>query len=74
MKAVCYYTTLVLLLLDPLYLTIIYQFVGGGDMNGILLLNIPEKAVQLFFGMVTAANGFLLARKIYPLYQQSFRE
>ncbi len=74
MKAVCYYTTLVLLLLDPLYLTIIYQFVGGGDMNGILLLNIPEKAVQLFFGMVTAANGFLIARKIYPLYQQSFRE
>ena len=73
-KAVCYYTTLVLLLLDPLYLTIIYQFVGGGDMNGILLLNIPEKAVQLFFGMVTAANGFLIARKIYPLYQQSFRE
>ncbi len=74
LKAVCYYTTLVLLLLDPLYLTIQYQFVGGGDMNGILLLNIPETAVQIFFGMVTAANGFLIAKKVYPLYQQSFRK
>ena len=74
MKAVCYYTTLALLLLDPLYLTILYQFVGGGDMNGILLLNIPETAVRIFFGMVTAANGFLIVKKIYPLYQQSFRK
>lgn len=74
MKAICYYAALALLLLDPLYLTIVYQFFGGGDMNGILLLGIPETAIRIFFGMVTAANGFLIAKKIYPLYRQSFRE
>lgn len=73
-KAVCYYATLALLLLDPLYLTIVYRFFGGGDMNGILLLGIPETAIRIFFGIVTAANGFLIVRKIYPLYRQSFRE
>ena len=53
LKAISYYTTLAFLLLDPLYLTIIYKFVGGGDMNGILLIGISEAVIQLIFAVIT---------------------
>ena len=48
-KAIGYYTTFALLLIDPLYLTFIYKFVGGGDMNGILLLGLPEIWLQIIW-------------------------
>lgn len=73
-KAVCYYTTLAFMLLDPIYLTILYKFVGGGDMNGILLLGIPEVIVQLIFSIIAIINIFLIVKKIYPAYKQSFSE
>ena len=37
LRAVVYYITIVLLLLDPLYLSILCGFFGDGDMNGIIL-------------------------------------
>ena len=40
-KACMYYITIAMLLLDPLYLSILCGFFGGGDMNGITLL-LPE--------------------------------
>lgn len=73
-KAICFYTTLAFLLLDPLYLTIVYKFVGGGDMNGILLFGIPEIVVQIIFGIIAIINVFLIIKKIYPAYKKSFSE
>lgn len=73
-KAICYYTTLTLLLLDPLYLTVVYKFVGGGDMNGILLFGVPEIAIQIIFGIITIINIFLVVKKVYPEYKKSFSE
>lgn len=74
LKAIGYYTTLAFLLLDPLYLTIIYKFVGGGDMNGILLLGIPEITVQFIYGIITVINILLIIKKVYPAYLKSFSE
>lgn len=73
-KAICYYTTIAFLLLDPLYLTIIYKFVGGGDMNGILLFNIPEIVIQIIYGIILVINILLCIKKVYPLYKKSFIE
>lgn len=73
-KATCYYTTLAFMLLDPIYLTILCKFVGGGDMNGILLLGIPEIVVQLIYGVIAVINIFLIIKIIYPAYKKSFSE
>lgn len=43
LRAVLYYITIALLLIDPLYLSILCGLFGGGDMNGIALL-LPEWA------------------------------
>ena len=45
LRAVLYYITIAFLLLDPLYLSILCGFFGGGDMNGIALL-CPEWAAR----------------------------
>ena len=71
-KAICFYTTLAFLLLDPLYLTIVYKFVGGGDMNGILLFGVPEIIIQIIFRIIAIINIFLIIKKIYPAYKKSF--
>ena len=73
-KAICYYTTLAFLLIDPLYLTIIYKFVSGGDMNGILLFGIPEIIAQFIFGIIAVINILLIIKKIYPAYKKSLNE
>ena len=73
-KAICYYATLAFLLLDPIYLTILYKFVGGGDMNGILLFGLSEVLVQMIFGIITIINICLIIKKVYPAYKQSFNE
>ena len=38
LRAMIYYITIALLLLDPLYLSFFCSFFGGGDMNGIALI------------------------------------
>ena len=48
-KAASYYITMVTLLLDPLYLSVLCGFFGGGDMNGIRLL-LPEVIARIAFG------------------------
>lgn len=69
-KAICYYTTIAFLLIDPVYLTIIYKFVGGGDMNGILLFGIPEIVIQFIFGIIAIMNVLLIIKRIYPAYKK----
>lgn len=59
-----YYTTLVLLLLDPLYLSVVYPFVGGGDMNGIKLLVLESNARLVFLGLLVL-NSYLFYKIKY---------
>ena len=70
-RAVCYYITIAFLLIDPLYLSVLCGFFGGGDMNGIRLL-CPEWVARSLFGLLAAVNVFVFWRVILPAYQKSF--
>ena len=67
----CWYTSIVLLLLDPLYLSILYRFVGGGDMNGIKLL-MPETVAAILFGTIFLAHAVVLCKVLLPRYKKAF--
>ena len=71
-KAICWYGSLILLLLDPLYLSVIYRFVGGGDMNGIRLL-MPETAAAIIFGVVFVLHVIVVWKLLWPRYTAAFR-
>lgn len=70
-RAIFYYITMACLLLDPLYLSFLYSFFGGGDMNGIALL-CPEGLARCLFGMLLVVNEFVFWKLVLPIYQQSF--
>ncbi len=72
-RVIMYYMTIILLLLDPVYLSVLYGFFGGGDMNGIALL-IPEWMARGFFGLLLILNGLLFWKVVLPQYTQSFKE
>ena len=69
--ACMYYITIVLLFLDPLYLSAICGFVGGGDMNGIRLI-CPEVAARVMFGVLFIINGLVFWKKVLPCYRMAF--
>ena len=69
--AALYYTTIALLLLDPLYRSVLCGLFGGGDMNGIALL-LPEWAARLIFGGLLLADALVFWKRILPVYRQSF--
>ena len=73
LKTFGYYGTLALLLTDPVYLMVVYRFVGGGDMNGIKLL-VPEVVVQLVFGVIGLFHLYVIKKLILPDYTEAFRE
>ena len=50
-KTVMWYASLAILIIDPLYLSILCSFFGGGDMNGIKLL-FPEIVVRIVFALI----------------------
>ena len=70
-KACMYYITMAMLLVDPLYLSVLCGFFGGGDMNGIALLY-PEWAARAFFGALLAINGILFWKVVLPKYRSAF--
>ena len=70
-KACAWYTTLTLLILDPLYLSIYYRWVGGGDMNGIALL-LPEPMVSTIAAAIAIVNAILIWKVLYPNYHKAF--
>lgn len=72
-KACMYYITLIMLLLDPLYLSVLCGFFGGGDMNGIALL-LPEWAARIIFGMLLIINGLVCWKWVSPKYKMAFLE
>ncbi len=71
-KACMYYITIAMLLLDPLYLSVLCGFFGGGDMNGIKLL-FPELYARMGFGVLLILNTVLFWKRILPTYTKAFR-
>lgn len=71
LRAVLYYITIAFLLLDPLYLSVLCGFFGGGDMNGIVLL-CPEWAARCLFGALLLVNGLVFWKRVLPVYRQPF--
>ena len=69
--ACAYYVTIAMLLVDPLYLSLLCGFFGGGDMNGISLL-VPEIAVRIAFFCILAGNAVVFVKVVLPKYQQMF--
>ena len=70
-RAVLYYITIALLLIDPLYLSILCGLFGGGDMNGIALL-LPEWVARIGFGVLLIVNGLVFWKQVLPVYSRSF--
>ena len=67
-KACMYYITITMLLIDPLYLSILYNFFGGGDMNGISLL-IPEIVTRIVYGCILVINIVIFIMVVLPKYK-----
>lgn len=74
LRAIAYYSTMILLLLDPVYLSILYRWVGGGDMNSILIMGIPEIAACIFFLVLLAVNLVVFIKAVLPAYRKRFQE
>lgn len=72
-RASGYYITIVMLFLDPLYLSALCGFLGGGDMNGISLL-LPETTARISFGVLGLLHIVAFVKLILPTYRKSFQE
>ena len=72
-RTIAWYTSLVMLLLDPLYLSVLCGFFGGGDMNGIALLW-SEWGVRAFFAGTGIIHALVIFRYLLPNYTKSFAE
>jgi hypothetical protein len=68
LKNYVYYVTLVFLLLDPVYISLL-SFVVGGDINGIVMgLGINYFTVRSIYFVIAVINAFLVYKKLYPAY------
>ena len=72
-KAVIWYVSLAILIIDPLYLSILCGFFGGGDMNGIKLL-FPEIAVRIVSAVIGVIHGVVIWKYLLPSYTKSFQK
>ena len=70
-KACMYYITIALLLIDPLYLSLLCGLFGGGDMNGISLL-IPERMARIGYGILLVVNIVVFFKVVLPKYKEGF--
>ena len=70
-KACTYYITIALLFIDPLYLSSLCGFFGGGDMNGISLL-IPDSVVRAVYAIILAINVIIFVKIVLPKYKLAF--
>ena len=70
-----YYITLCFLSLDPLYMSVLTDFVGGGDLRGITTgLGVSGTSFRIVFGIVLIANTLLFIKKVAPRYNEIFKE
>ena len=72
-KTIMWYVSLAILLIDPLYLCILCNFFGGGDMNGIKFL-FPEIAVRIVFAVIGIIHSVVIWKYLLPKYTRSFQK
>jgi len=72
-KSVMWYVSLALLLIDPLYLSLLCGVFGGGDMNGIRLI-LPEIPVRSLFAVIGIWQGTVIWKYLLPQYTKAFQE
>ncbi len=72
-KACMYYITIAMLLIDPLYLSLLCGMFGGGDMNGISLL-ISEMVARIGYGILLIVNMVVFFKIVLPKYKLGFQE
>ena len=72
-KSIMWYVSLAILLIDPLYLSVLCSFFGGGDMNGIKLL-FPEIAVRIVFAVIGIVHGIIIGKHLLPEYKKAFQQ
>ena len=70
-KACVYYITIAMLLIDPLYLSSLCGFFGGGDMNGIKLL-VPEVVARIVYGVILIIHVLVFIKVVLPKYKLAF--
>ena len=70
-KASMYYISIAMLLIDPLYLSILCGFFGGGDMNGISLI-LPEVGARILYGIILLVNMAVFVKIVLPKYKRAF--
>lgn len=71
LKAVFWYVTIALLVLDPLYLSVLCGIFSGGDMNGIRLL-MPEVVARILFAIIGVIHIMVIWKYLLPKYKESF--
>ena len=71
LKAIFWYVTIALLILDPLYLSVLCGFFGGGDMNGIRLL-MPEAVARIIFAVIGILHIVVIWKYLLPRYKEAF--
>ncbi|MDO4978192.1 MAG: hypothetical protein Q4E53_13140 [Eubacteriales bacterium] len=71
LKATFYYCSIIMLFLDPIYLSLLCGFFGGGDMNGIKLL-IPEIVARTGFGILFIINVLIFVKYILPFFDVKY--
>ena len=67
------YVTVIMLVLDPIYLCLLSGAFGGGDVNGILYL-MPQAWIWTIFAFILLFNIWILLKKVNPTYTASFKE
>ena len=72
-KTIMWYVSLSILIIDPLYLSILCGFFGGGDMNGIKLL-FPEIVARIIFSAIGIFHGIVIWKYLLPEYTKAFQE
>ena len=65
--------TVIMLVLDPIYLCLLSGAFGGGAVNGILYL-MPQAWIWTIFAFILLFNIWLLLKKVNPTYTASFKE
>lgn len=70
-KACMYYITIIMLLMDPLYLSLLCGLFGGGDMNGISLI-LPEMVARIGHGILLVVNVIVFFKVVLPKYKEGF--
>lgn len=67
-----YYLTIVLLVVDPVYLGIVSLMMEGGDMDGIRTV-MNEQVVRLVAELVSIANVFIIIKYFLPKHRVAWK-